>query len=78
MKEMMALGQLIKFLGTYRRGGYKMTASEALNQMCHTYQRYFDETIYTIEDYRFPEYDGRQISRKLIKGKHICEWKEEG
>ena len=51
-----------------------MKASEALNQMYHTYQRLFDETIYTIEDIRFPEYNGKQISRKLIKGKHVCEW----
>ena len=51
-----------------------MKASEALNLMCHTYERLFDETIYTIEDIRFPEYNGRQISRKLIHGTHLCEW----
>ena len=47
---------------------------EAINTMCHTSERNYYGTIYTISDIRFPEYEGFKIQSKLIKGKYIFSW----
>ena len=52
-----------------------MKAIDALNKMCHTSKREWDETIYTISDQRYPNYNGKKISVKLEYGKTIVEWK---
>ena len=53
-----------------------MKPIEALNTMAHTSQRDYNGTIYTIEDIRFPDYNGKQILITLEYGKNKIEWIE--
>ena len=54
-----------------------MEPMTALNTMCHTSQRDNYGTVYTIEDIRYPDYNGKQILITLVYGKNKVIWIEE-
>ena len=53
-----------------------MNPIKAINEMAHTSERAWDGSIYTIEDCRYPLYNGRKILVTLEYGKTIARWIE--
>ena len=53
-----------------------MEADKALSIMCHTYDRKWQGVIYTIEDIRYPDFNGKQILRTLEQGEYNYQWIE--
>ena len=52
----------------------EMTPKEALDYYCHTSQREFSRTVYTIEDIRAGELNGKKVAATLVNGKTIYTW----
>jgi hypothetical protein len=46
----------------------------ALVMACHTSDRVFGGTIYTIADTRFPEINGRRVIKTLEVGRDVFAW----
>jgi len=51
-----------------------MTPKEALDTYCHTSQREWSGTVYTIEDARAGKFNGRKILAELHNGKVVFLW----
>ena len=51
-----------------------MNLMEILSKMTYTYDRIWEGTIYTISDIRFPEYNGKKIIVKIVRGKVEASW----
>lgn len=52
----------------------RISAELALVKMCYISDRTFNGTIYTISDYRYPEYNGLKILKTLEYGQDIYSW----
>jgi len=51
-----------------------VSTNSALRNMCHTSEREFDGTYYTISDERWPEFEGLRIRVWLEHGIDRAEW----
>lgn len=47
---------------------------EAIEVLCHTSTRNADTIMYTIEDIRYPHFNGKKIRRRLINGEYTYKW----
>ena len=57
-----------------KRKDLNMDAQTALRDLCYTSERTWEGDIYTISDFRHPEYNGRQIMVTLEYGKNVITW----
>jgi len=49
-------------------------ARDALESMCHTSERDWHGTTYTIADIRYPAYNGKRIRYRLLNGEAVFYW----
>jgi hypothetical protein len=51
-----------------------MNLMEILSKMTYTSDRVWEGTVYTISDIRYPDYNGKKIIVKIVKGKSEASW----